>query len=149
MNKDALEKKLENISLPQLPPLQHQQQVKLSILSAKKSAKISLWLLLIPFLFFVSAFLHQQMSISLPPDSWLQQHRLQLPAWLRIAIFAAVMIFIPLIAVVLNLISLIWVQYEKEKKIFNFSGRLKTTNLIIVIIAGAVAFLFLVVMITD
>lgn len=149
MKKDDLEKKLENLSIPQLPQLQHQQQLKLAILSSKKSAKAALWILLIPFLFIASAFLRQLLNVSIPPDSWLEEHRLQLPPWLRIAVFAAIVIVFPLIAVILNLLSVVWFQYEREQKLLHISIRMRTVNLIIIIVAGFVSLLFTVVMITD
>ena len=149
MEKDDLEKNLENISIPQLPPLKHQHQLKLSILSARKSAWAGLWLLLIPFLLFASAFLRQVMHISVPPDSWFESYSSQWPSWLRITAFLTIMIVLPLIAVIINLLSIVWLQYERDQKVLNVSIRLRAINLIIIIGAGLVALLFTVVMITD
>jgi hypothetical protein len=149
MEKDELEKNLQNISIPQLPPLKHQQQLKLSILSARKSASAGLWLLLVPFVLFASAFLRQVVKITVPPDSWLESYRSQWPSWLRIAVFLTIMIVLPLIAVIINLLSIVWLQYERKQRVLNVCIRMRTINLIIIIGAGLVAFLFTVVMITD
>ena len=147
MDKNELEKKLENLSVPQLPQLEHQQQLKLSIMSAKKSARASLWLLLIPFLFFVSAFL-RQLNISIP-GSLLDEYSLHWSSWLRILVFAVIIIGFPLIAVILNLLSIIWLQYDREQKVLNISIRMRTVNLVIIVVAGLVALLFTIVMIMD
>lgn len=149
MNKNELEKKLENLRIPQLPQLQHQQQLKLSILSAKKSARVSFWLLLIPFLFFASALLRQLLNISIPPDSLFEEYSLHWSSWFRILIFSIVVIGFPLIAVILNLLSIIWLQYDREQKVLNISIKMRTVNLIIIIVAGLVALLFTIVMIMD
>ena len=149
MDKDDLEKKLENLSKPQLPQLQHQIQLKLSILSAKKSAKASLWLLLIPFLIFISRAFQDIFNVPIPPDSWLEVYSTQWPLWLRITVFITIVIVIPLIAVILNLLSIIWLQYDHEQKVLNISIRIRTINLIIIVVAGLVALLFIAVTITD
>ena len=149
MNKKDLEEKLETISIPQLPQLQHQQQLKLSVLSAKKSARAAVWLLLIPFLFFLTALLRQLLNISIPPDSWLEEYSLHMPSWLRIMVFIIIVIVFPLVAGILNLLSIVWLQYDREGKVLNISIRLRTINIIIIIVAGLVALLFTVVMITD
>ena len=145
MNKDDLEKKLERLSKPQLPQLQHQWQLKLSILSAKKSARASLWLLLIPFLIFIGRLLQDLFNIPMPPGSWFEA----LPSSLRITIFIIIVIVIPLTAVILNLLSITWLQYDREQEVLNISIRMRMINLIIIIVAGLVALLFIAVMITD
>ena len=150
MNKDDdLEKELENLRKPQLPELQHQGQLKLSILSAKISARASLWLLLIPFLIFISRVFQEILNVSIPPDSWLEIYSKQSPVWLRITVFITIVIVIPLIAVILNLLSIIWIQYDRKQKVLNISIRIRTINLIIIIVAGLVALLFIAVTITD
>ena len=143
MNEDDLKKKLENLSKPQLPQLQHQWQLKLTILSAKKSARASLWLLLIPFLFFIGRVLQDILNVPIPPDST------QWPVWLRITVFLTILILIPLIAVILNLLSIIWLHYDREQKVLNISIRIRTINLIIIIVSGLVALLFIATTITD
>jgi hypothetical protein len=150
MNKDDLEKKLENLSKPQLPQtLQHQWQLKLSILSAKKSARASLWLLLIPFLLFISRVFQEILNVSIPPGSWFEIYSIQWPLWLRVTVFITIIIVIPLIAVILNLLSITWIQYDREQKVLHISIRMRTINLIIIIVAGLVALLFIATTITD
>lgn len=143
MNKDDLEKKLESLDKPQLPPLQHQWQVKLAILSAKKSAWAAVWLLLAPFLVFASAALHGLLKIPIPPFSWLEQYSPHWPVWLRMTVFMITVIVFPLVAVILNVLAITWIQYDREQKLLNISIRMKTINLIIIILAGLVALLFI------
>ena len=49
----------------------------------------------------------------------------------------------PLIAVILNVLAITWLQYDREQKVLNISIRIKTINLIIIIVAGLVALLFI------
>ena len=66
MERSELEKKLENVSTPQLPLLQHQEKLKLSILSTKKSSRASLILLAFPFVIFLGAIGQSVFHILLP-----------------------------------------------------------------------------------
>jgi hypothetical protein len=143
MNKDDLEKKLENLGRPQLPDLQHQWQLRLSILSAKRSAWAALWLLLAPLLVFASGALYSLLKISVPPYAWLAEYSSQWPLWVRITVFMTTVIVLPSIAVILNLLAIVWIQYDREQKVLNISIRMKTINLIIIIVAGLIALLFI------
>ncbi len=143
MNTDDLEKKLENLSTPEMPPMAHQWQLKLAILNAKKSARAALWLMLIPVIVLGSGMLHSVLNASIPPWSWMQEYLPQLPVWIRFGIFSMIVIIIPLIAVLLNLLSIIWLQYDKTKHILHISIRMRPVNIIIIVIAGLLALLFI------
>src|SRR6266550_1669366 len=114
MKQNISEDKLEKLSTPQLPPLPDQRHLKLAILSAKKSAKAALWLLLIPFLILGSALLQSLLSFSIPPWSWMQEYSTHWPVWVRFGIFVTVVIIFPILAVLLNVLSIIWLQYDRE-----------------------------------
>jgi hypothetical protein len=143
MNADDLEKKLEHLSTPQVPPMQHQWQLKFAILSAKKSAKAALWLMLIPVLMLGTGLLQSQYDILIPPWSWLVEYSPGWPVWIRFGVFAIVVIIIPLIAVLLNLLSIIWLEYDRPQKVLHISIRMRPLNLLIIAIAGLLALLFI------
>ena len=142
-NKNELESRLENLNLPKITTLQHQQDVRLTILNAKKSAKASLWLLFIPFIFLFGGFLQSVFHILLPPWSWLVKYSPVMPVWLRVLIFVTVLIIIPLIAVLLNILSILWFQYNKEEHVLHISIRMRKLNVIIITLAGILALLFI------
>ncbi len=143
MNNDDLENKLENINAPKMPSMQHQWQLKLAILNAKRSASVGLWLMLIPILVLTGAFMKTVLHVSLPPWSWLVKYSPQWPLWIRVMVFVTVVIVFPVIAVLLNLLSIIWLQYDKTQQVLNISVRMRRINIIIIIVAGLLAFLFL------
>jgi hypothetical protein len=66
-----------------------------------------------------------------------------MPLNLRIAIFVTTVMVFPLIAVILNILAITWLQYDKQQKILNICIRIKTMNLIIIIVSGLLAFLFI------
>lgn len=143
MDNDDLKKRLESLDKPQLTELRHQLQLRLAILSAKKSAWAALWLLLAPFVVFASAALHSLLKVPIPPDSWLEQYGSHWPLWLRVTVFMSTVIVFPSIAVILNVLAITWIRYDREQKVLNISIKMKTINLVIIIIAGIIALLFI------
>ena len=108
--------------------------------TAKKLTSLSILLLTIPFLFFVSALLQNILNISIPTNAWLGEFN---QGWLRIATFAFVMILLPATALILNLLSISQLQNSKEQT------RIRLINFIVVAITGFVVLLFTVVMLAD
>ncbi len=142
MNADDLEKKLEDLSVPQMPPIQHQWPLKLAILSAKKSAKAALWLMLIPGVLLGSGLIQSLLDTSIPPWSWMVEYSPRWPEWIRFGVFAMVVIIIPLITVLLNLLSITWVRYDRHQQVLHVSIRMRPLNIVIIVIAGLLALLF-------
>jgi hypothetical protein len=143
METNDLEKNLDKLSIPNIPQSDNQRQLKFAIISAKKSAKATLWLMLIPVIVLASGVLQGLMNISIPPWSWMQHYLPFLPVWARFGIFAGVVIIIPLIVVILNVLSVVWLQYDKKHEVLNISIRMRPINIIIIAIAGLIALLFI------
>jgi hypothetical protein len=143
MDSNELEKKLENISSPQLPPLQHQEKLKLSILSAKKSSRASLILLAFPFILFLGGILQGALNILLPPWSWMVKYSPLWPVWLRMLIYVMILIVFPLAAAFINILAITWIEYDKNQKVLNISIRIRTVNTIIIIATLIIALLFI------
>ena len=94
--------------------------------TAKKSIRVSLWLLLIPFLLFTHRLLQDVFNLPASPDSsW--------PFWLRVSVKSIILIVIPLTVAITNFLA----------------KPLKVLNVIIAIISASVALLFTIVQITD
>ena len=144
MKKEDIKNRLENLNVPEAPDSpQHQKQLKLAVLSAKKSAQASIWLLGIPAIVLLGAMFDSLLHVPIPPWSLIKTYGPSWPLWLRISVFATTVMVLPLIALLLNVLSIIWLQYDRNQKILNISIRLKTINLIIIAIAGLLAFLFI------
>ncbi len=145
MNKknSGLEQQLENIEIPKVNALQHQSQLKLTILNTKKSSTISLWLLLVPFIMLFGGFVQSVFHILLPPWSWLIKYSPIMPLWLKLTIFTTVVIIIPLIAVLINILGILWFKYDKSEHVLHIALRMRRTNVIIIILAGILALLFI------
>ena len=143
MKSDDLENKLENISSPQLPSLQHQEKLKLSILSAKKSSWASLILLAFPFFVFLGGIFESAFHVLLPPWSWLVRYSPLWPVWLRMLVYVMILIVFPLVAGFINILAITWFEYDKKKKVLNISIQIKTVNIIIIAVTTIIALLFI------
>ena len=105
--------------------INHESMTKV-LWSAKKSLRLSLWLLLVPFSLFLHRLLQDIYNLPMSPDSsW--------PFWLRLTVKSIILIVIPLTVAVINFLS-------TPKKVLNF---------VIAIASALVALLFTVVQITD
>ncbi len=142
MDDNEFQKKLESLSVPDFTHLSHGKHLKLAIVNAKKSSKITLWLLLIPVLILFTAFLQSLFKVSIPPWSWIQKFSPSWPVWIRFGVFFLVLIVIPSIVVILNLLSILWVYYDRKQGILHVSIRIRKFNIIIIIVGGVLALLF-------
>src|SRR4051794_27971695 len=108
--------------------------------TAKKITSVSLLILMIPFLFFVSRLL---LSINVLPDAWIDKFSQNWSSLLRIVVFAVIVIMLPLIALILNLVSL--------NRLQNVEGQvgIRLINYLIIAATGFVILLFTIVMLTD
>lgn len=143
MESDELKNKLENISVPKLSSLQHKEDLKLTILSTKKSANLSFVLLSIPAIILLGAISQSAFHILLPPWSWMVKYGYLMPLWLRMLIYIMVLIVLPIVAAFLNILSVVWCKYDKEKKVLNIAIRLKTLNIVIIAVTAIIALLFI------
>lgn len=142
-NASVFQQQLENLAVPEVNTLKHQHELKLTILNAKKSATISLWLLLVPFIVLLGTIVQFAFHIMLPPWSWLVKYSPLMPLWLRFSISAVVLIIIPMIAVLINVLGILWFQYNKTEHVLHVAVRMRRMNVIIIAVAGIPALLFI------
>ncbi|HVX26364.1 MAG TPA: hypothetical protein VHB70_08490 [Parafilimonas sp.] len=139
----SLEEQLENMEVPGIKSAQHRQDLKLTIINTKKSARISLWLLLLPVLILLEGFIESAFHVFLPPWSWIIKYTPVMPVWLRVAIFTFVLILIPTIAVLINVLGILWFRYDKAEHVLHIAVRMRRINVIIIVVAGILALLFI------
>lgn len=141
-NRSAFEQQLENLNVRDADTLPHQRELKLTILKTKKSATISLWLLILPLIILLGAIVQHAFHIMLPPWSWLVKYSPLMPVWLRLSVFAIILIIIPLIAALVNISGILWFKYNKAEHVLHIAVRMRRMNIIIIAVAGLLALLF-------
>jgi len=143
MNEKDIKTRLDTLKVPEAVDPGGQKQLKFAVLSARKSARLSLWIMALPAIILLGAICDPLFHILLPPWSLMKEYGPHWPLWLRIAIFTGTVMVFPLIAVFVNLLSIIWFQYDRQQKVLSMSIRLKPVNLVIITIAGLLAALFI------
>jgi hypothetical protein len=131
MDKERLEDYLKTIPKPE-PALPEEQQVlKIALLSARKSSRIGLLLVGLPGVV-VLLFIFQQTFLVPVTVRW--------PGAIFIFSF---LIGSPLLAVFLNLLSLCYFHYDKERKEFHMTFRIRWWNILITLAGGGLATFFI------
>ncbi len=138
---------MENLELPTIDVSQHQREFRMTLLNTKKSAIAGVILLILPFLFLSGVMLKHYLNI----DLWLftsvyqwigdldrQYGDNSIINW----IIRILLLFGPLAAVVVNLLSVTHIRYEKLSKEIVMSFRLKWLNWLIVGICSLIFLIF-------
>ena len=66
-----------------------------------------------------------------------------MPVWLRLSVFAIILIIIPLIAILVNISGILWFKYNKAEHVLHIAVRMRRMNIIIIAVAGLLALLFI------
>lgn len=139
----AFERQLEELDIPEVKILPHQRELKFAILNSKRSANISVWLLLVPFILLLGYIAQSAFHVMLPPWSWLVKYSPLMPVWLRISVFVTVVLIIPITAILINISGILWFQYNKAEHVLHLAVRVRRRNIIIITIAGILSLLFI------
>jgi len=145
-NKD-IEKIMENLKPPTIDVNQHQREFRITLLNTKKSAIAGAILLILPFLFLSGVILKHYLHI----DLWLltsvyewigdldrQYGDNSIINW----IIRILLLFGPLIAIGVNLLSITHIRYEKAVKEIVLSFKLRWQNILIMLICTIIFSIF-------
>lgn len=144
MKKEEVDKMLNNMDLPDTGNIKHQQELKIPLLSYKKSSRAGLWLLVLPAIVAVTYTLKYELGIV---SSFLDNIRgffsaidkNQFLTYLIPVIFVG----LPLIAMTLNFLAVCHFTSIKEKKEFLITVKIRPLNIAVFLIAFAILVFFL------
>ena len=141
---------LENMNIPPLDNLRHAGLIRQPILHAGRSGALGFWLVLIPVFFLACVvmkyFFRWDLGLLATFESLLgriDQHPLLF--WLQ----PLLLLVAPLAAVVLNLLAILHVQWDRERKELNINIKLKWWNILLVAVALGILCIFTLYLITD
>jgi hypothetical protein len=134
--KDFLQK-MENLNKPDINADASRRQVRIAIMNAKKSATWGIWLLVIPFLFFLSFVVPQIFNwdggIFKTIAGWM--HALDKVAqWTS----PVILLLLPVIAAILNLLAILHFVYDRATRELIVTIKMKWFNIILVLISVAI-----------
>lgn len=144
MKKEDVDNMLSRIDLPDAENIKHQQELKIPLLSFKKSSRAGLWLLVLPMVVAIMSILKYDLYIYSSVLSYIQNFfsaidRNQFLTFLIPIIFVG----LPLLAMTLNFLAFCHFTYIKEKKELLITIKNRPFNIAVFLFAFATIVFFL------
>lgn len=143
MENEEFSQKLEKIHKPQVESATHQRQLKITLLNAKRSARIGVALVIIPCLFLLAVLMKYFMHIKLPSfsalEDWMadKNHNVFIKVLIPLLLIGT-----PFIALIFNLLAILHFSFEKKVNELIITVKLKWFNLIVSLICLLILFCF-------
>ena len=125
-------KKLEDLRAPDVAGPAHQRQLKLMLLSAKKSSRIGILLVAAPLLFMLGIILKYGFSVAVPGFTALEETMSAMDHSFFRFVPPLVLAGGPLVALGLNLLAIMHFQLDREKRELQVALKLRMLNLLII-----------------
>ncbi len=151
MENDDFIKKLEHLDKPNVGETQHRDAIKLTVLGAKKSAALGVWLVAVPAFFLFCIFMKYMIFKS--KGTSIDVFEEMLSTWDKnpTSWFIAPMAFIgfPLLALVLNILAVTHYSFDKNRKELSVQFKFTWYNWLILLTALAIIGVFASYLISD
>ena len=150
MEKNDLLNKMDNMKKPGFESIEPDKRLLVAIVNSKKSAAIGMWLLVVPCFFLFMMLLKYFFNINLHVIDIFEDFIASLDK-LPVTKFIAPLFFVglPIAGIILNLLSIMFFDYNKKQKRINISIKVKPLNILIVIFSIAVLSVFATYLITE
>jgi len=143
MDNDEFSKKLQKMHKPEINNPTHQVQLKITLLNTKRSARIGSLLIILPCLFLSAVLLKYFLHINLPSFSALEEWMAKKDqSVLMKALFPLLLIGAPILALILNLLSILHFSFDKKLNELIITVKLKWFNIIVSLICLLILFCF-------
>lgn len=152
--KDKIEEFMENIEQPAVDVSGHQREFRLTLFNTKKSAILGIALLILPLLFLSGVIFKHYLQIDLgiltSVYEWIGDiDRKYGDSSILNWIIRILLLFGPLIAIGINLISILHIRYEKTQKEIVMSLKIKWLNWIIITVCLTIFIIFFLYLILE
>lgn len=131
MDEEKLIKKLESIERPELSSGTHQRQLKLMLVSAKRSSWIGILLVTLPCLFIFGVILKYGFTVGIPLFSALEEKMADIDRSFFRFVPPLILVGGPLIAFALNLLAIMHFQIDRVRRELQVTVKLRIVNLLI------------------
>lgn len=138
MENEDIKNVLNQLELPEPEKLIHQKEFKIPLLSYKKSSRAGLWLLTIPLLFFITDFLKNELGLFSPILNGIMRIFKSVgDNGILTFLIPVIFLLLPLLAMILNLLSFCYFNYQKATKELLITVKYRPVNIAIFIISLA------------
>lgn len=139
MKKEEVETTLKNMKLPDVENIKHQQELKIPLLSYKKSSRAGLLLLVLPVIFVITSILKSELKILSPFIDFIHGifgsiDRNEFLTYLIPLIFLG----LPIAAMIINFLAFCHFTSDKEKKEMHITIKYRPFNIALFLFAFAI-----------
>lgn len=140
---------LKTIPKPDPTDTSGQDRLRIFLVTAKRSSRIGLLLICLPSLLIALFLLQSLMHVKVGFIRWLGENGSSLSTPARAILIFAFLVGFPMIAVVLNLLSLTHFQFDWLRREFRITFRIRWWNIVIVLVGGALASFYILHLLAD
>jgi len=144
MDEDKLITKLESVQPPALSSATQQKQLKLVLVSAKRSSWIGLMLVTVPCLFLFGIILKYGFRVEIPWLSTVEETMAALDHTFFRFVPPLILVGGPLVALALNLLAILHFQFDRLQRELQVTMKLRIINLLILAICLFILAMFFV-----
>jgi hypothetical protein len=153
---DEFLKKMENLNVPEVNPTGHPQMVKMAIMNADRSAALGVWLVAVPCYFLACVFMYYFFNRQVSWFGAMFKLAEGLDKTPGIDFMAPiVLVVLPIVCIIINALAITHVHYDNHAsgkpgaKEFVISIKLKTWNIVLILISMAIVFTFIAFTMTE
>lgn len=144
MNKEEVENMLHGLQVPEPENIMERRELKIPLLSYRKSSRAGLWLLLLPLIVAITIFLKMELGVR---SGYLELVRKFFSAIDNNAVLTylipLIFIGLPLLAMVLNLLAICHFQQNRKSKELIITVKYRPLNIAIFLLSFALLVFFL------
>jgi hypothetical protein len=149
MDNKKTEDYLRSLEKPE-PPMPEQKDIlKVALMNARKSSAIGLVLVGLPTILIVVAIIQNIFDINVGFSAWLDNNLPSLPIRTKAVIFFIFLVGFPIIAIAMNMLSITYFKFDKTKKEFDITIKIRWWNIIITITGALVASFYILHILAD
>lgn len=142
--------KMDNLKKPGFENHQPNKLLKLAIVNSKKSAAIGVWFLVVPCYFLFMVLMKYYFNVNLHIIDIFEDFIASLDNSSVTKLIAPLFfIVLPIIGIIMNLLSIMFFEYDKDRKQINISVKLKPFNILLVLISIIVVSVFMLYLVAE
>lgn len=132
MDKDELINKLENMQKPDIVSDEHRNQLKLTLLNARKSANVGIILIILPCLFLSGVILKYLLHLSIPAFTTLENWMAEIDKNPSLKLVVPVLLVgAPLTGLAINLLAILHFDLNRKARELIITVKVKWKNIIV------------------
>ncbi|MEO8398562.1 MAG: hypothetical protein ABI550_01975 [Ignavibacteriaceae bacterium] len=140
---DDFSKKIENLKVPEVNNVNPGNELKKTILNAKKSAAIGIWFIVIPAFFLFCVFMKYYFKADLHIFDVIEEFFASLDHNPATKILTPILfVGLPIAGIIINFLAILHFDFDKTKNELNINLKLKFINISLIVISGIILGIF-------